>query len=90
MENQEALERAKTRAEAKIGFFKALGIYVIVNVALLIINLLTSPGEYWFYWVLLFWGIGLAIHGLKVYFGASSRLSRMKERMIQEELKKES
>jgi len=89
MENQEALERAKARAEAKIGFFKSLGTYVIVNIALLIINLLTTPEEYWFYWVTIFWGIGVAIHGLKVYLGSSSRISRMKERMIQEELKNE-
>ena len=34
MENQEALERAKARAEAKIGFLKAFGVYVIVNVFL--------------------------------------------------------
>lgn len=48
--------------EAKRGFLSHLASYVIVNVFLISINLLTSPGSLWFYWVILGWGIGLAFH----------------------------
>ena len=85
MENQEALERATIRAEAKIGFLKSLGIYVIVNVALIIINLIISPEHYWFYWTTIFWGIGLALHGRKVFF----KTSVLRERMVKKEMEKE-
>ena len=34
----------------------------IVNGGLLAINLLSSPGHWWFYWPMLGWGIGLAAH----------------------------
>lgn len=85
MENQEALERATIRAEAKIGFLKSLGVYVIVNVALVIINLIISPEHYWFYWTTIFWGIGLALYGRKVFF----KTSRMRDRMVQKEMERE-
>ena len=49
---EEALERAR----AKLGFLRQLAAYAIVNVALLAMDLLTSPGQYWFFWPLLGWG----------------------------------
>lgn len=48
--------------EAKREFLSHLAAYVIVNVFLVVVNLLTSPGTIWFYWVLVGWGIGLAFH----------------------------
>ena len=36
MENQEAYRRAKRRAEAKIGFYIHLAVYVGVNILLII------------------------------------------------------
>ena len=48
--------------EAKRDFLSHLAAYVIVNVFLVFINLLTSPENLWFYWVILGWGIGLAFH----------------------------
>jgi len=85
MENQEAFERATMRAEAKIGFYKSLAIYVIVNVALVIVNLIITPEHYWFYWTTIFWGIGLALYGRKVFF----KTSALRDRMIQKEMKRE-
>ena len=38
MENQEAYQKAKRRAEAKIGFYIHLAVYVGVNILLIIIN----------------------------------------------------
>ena len=42
MENREAYKRAKKRAEAKLGFYLHLAVYIVVNILLIIINLSTS------------------------------------------------
>lgn len=62
-----ALERAKKRVEEIKGFYVHLGIYLIVNTALLTINMIASPDHLWFYWPLLGWGIGLAIHAFALF-----------------------
>jgi len=46
MENQEAYQRAKKRAEAKLGFYLHLAVYIVVNILLIIINLSTSAQYY--------------------------------------------
>jgi hypothetical protein len=56
----------RKRREELQGFFQHLVTFVVVNGVLLILNLVTSPGSLWFYWVTLFWGIGLAIQGFNV------------------------
>ena len=70
MANDQELDlrrRAEQRADAKIGFRKHLFAYVLVNAALIAINLLTFPGYYWFVWPLLGWGIGVVAHFAAVY-----------------------
>ena len=84
MENQEAYERASKRVAAKMSFFIHLTIYVVINLLLVVINLVTSPGHLWFYWALFGWGIGLFFHGLSVFF--FGRLDNIKERMIEKEM----
>ncbi len=37
-------------------------LYAIVNAGLAGWNVLMMPGDLWFYYVLIFWGIGLATH----------------------------
>jgi hypothetical protein len=41
------------------GFRNHLIVYVAVNLLLLVVNLLTTPGRLWFVWPLVGWGIGL-------------------------------
>jgi hypothetical protein len=56
-----------------------LGFYIVFNSVLLVINLVTSPDHLWFYWPLFGWGIGVIIHGLRVFASfAISRLGRAK------------
>jgi formate hydrogenlyase subunit 3/multisubunit Na+/H+ antiporter MnhD subunit len=64
--DDETYRRAKARVEALKGFYTHLGIYIIINLMLFTINYLTSPGIWWFYWVTIFWGIGLFWHGASV------------------------
>jgi hypothetical protein len=76
MSDDERYRRAKTRVDQLRGFYIHAAIYVAVNLALLVINLLTSPAILWFTWTLLGWGIGLASHAVVVY-GAGALGSRV-------------
>jgi hypothetical protein len=84
MEQQEAYEKAKKRVEAKMGFYIHLAVYVGVNLLLVVINIMTAPGDLWFRWPLMGWGIGLFFHGLGVF--TSSKGGSIKERMIEKEM----
>ena len=84
---------ARRRAGAKLGFYKHLAVYGLVNIGLLVINLAATPGVWWFYWPLLGWGAALGVHGARVYwlgsrwFGSRAG-SGLRERLEEEELRK--
>jgi fatty acid desaturase len=42
-------------------------IYVLVNSGLTALNLIRRPEQLWFYWPLVGWGLGLALHASIVY-----------------------
>lgn len=82
--NYDTLDRiARRRASAKLGFLIHASVYFIVNLALFTINDHVTPSYSWHLWPLGGWGIGLAFHGLGVFFLGSG--SRLKERMIERE-----
>ena len=60
--DEELYERAKKRVEDTKGLYMHIGVYVIVNAALFTINMITNPDTLWFFWPLIGWGIGLALH----------------------------
>jgi len=66
MEEKEEI-RAKKKAAALRGFYSHLISYIIINILLIIVNLLTSPNDIWFYWVTLFWGIGIIFHAMDTF-----------------------
>ena len=65
--NDEKYEKAKKRVDALKNFYGNLVTYIVINIMLVIINLVTSPGKLWFYWVTIFWGIGILLHASKVF-----------------------
>ena len=65
--NDEKYERAKRRVEELKKFYANLVTYTVINVILIIINLVTSPGSLWFYWVTIFWGAAILLHASKVF-----------------------
>ncbi|MBT8194838.1 MAG: 2TM domain-containing protein [Bacteroidia bacterium] len=71
MENQEAYNRAKERLEKKRGFKIHLIVYLAVSAFFILINLSQissqSRNDYWFYWPMLGWGIGVFFHGMSTY-----------------------
>ena len=82
-------QRAQKRVEAIKGFYIHLGVYLLVNLLLFLINILTSPDDLWFYWVLLGWGIGIVAHAFSVFgagrlFGADWEEKKIREIMEEE------
>jgi len=72
MENTQTISEDRyLKAQKKVkelkGFYGNLSSYIIVNIGLLLLNLLTSPNHLWFFYPLLGWGIAVAIHGMSVF-----------------------
>jgi len=85
----ESYERAKKRVEELKGFYGHLIAYIVVNVFLAIVNLLTTPGFWWFLFVTFFWGIGLVAHGLSVFMKRGIFSKDWEDRKINEYMEKE-
>lgn len=71
----------------KLGFYKHLSAYILINSVLILINLLNSPQIWWVQWVLLGWGIGIFFHGFQVLGNANNL--QLEQHMIAKELEKQ-
>lgn len=60
-------EEALDRIEELKGFYSHLASFVAVNLFLFAINVVSSPGSWWFVYPLFGWGIGLAIHAFNIF-----------------------
>lgn len=67
MEENEKYLKAKKHVEEIKAFYIHLVIYLVINAGLALLNIYTSPGNYWFFWPLIGWGIGLFFHALGVF-----------------------
>jgi hypothetical protein len=66
-EREVKYQRAKERVKALRGFYVHLGVYVLVNLLLFLINITTAPTSLWFYWPLLGWSIAIVVHAFSVF-----------------------
>ena len=92
-QEEERYFKARKRVEEIKGFYVNLIAYIVINIGLLILNLVTSPKHLWFYWPLFWWGIGVFFHGMKVFnympfLGKEWGEKKMKEFMDKEEQSK--
>ena len=88
--DEEKYRMAKKRVDEIKGFYAHLFSYVGVNVVLLVIDLVTGNGL-WFYWVSVFWGIGLFWHAMGIFvFGKFTGANWEKKKIdeIMEEMDK--
>lgn len=81
--------QARKKVEEIKGFYGNLAAYVIVNIGLFILNMVTSPEELWFFWPLLGWGIGVFFHGMKVFNYLPFLGKEWEEQKIKEFIEKE-
>lgn len=93
-QNEERYFKAKKRVEEIKGFYGNLAAYIVVNIGLLVLNLVTSPGHLWFFWPMIGWGIGVVFHGMKVFnympfLGQDWEQQKIREIMEKEKQQKE-
>ncbi len=89
MNDQERYKRARARVQELRFFYTHVAVYVCVNIFLLLINLLTDPWNLWFYWPLLGWGIGLAVHAFFVFGFGGTMGRKWEEQKIREIMEQE-
>jgi hypothetical protein len=82
-------QNAKKRVAALRGFYVHLGVYVLVNLLLFLINITASPDSLWFFWPLLGWGLAVVLHAFSVFgsgrlFGADWEEKKIREIMEKE------
>jgi len=83
-------QKAKERVEALRGFYIHLSVYVVVNLFLFLLNIITSPDVLWFYWPLLGWGIAIVVHALSVFWGIGRPFGAdWEEKKVREIMEKE-
>jgi hypothetical protein len=69
MEDAEARrEAAVKRVKAKRDFKTHAAVYVLVNTLLVVIWMVQGAGEFFPFWSIVGWGIGLGFHAWSVYF----------------------
>ena len=88
MSENELYKRAEKRADEKIGFYRHLYSFIAVNILFIIMNVIFSPNEWWFYWITVFWGIGLIIHFLKVFVFFEKFDDKYRDKMTEKEMEK--
>ena len=80
----EAIERtARRRAGAKLGWYVHAVLYVVVNIVIFAMSKYAFGDRPWSVFPLLGWGLGLAIHGVVVFFVTGG--GGLYERLLQRE-----
>lgn len=80
----EEIERlAQKRANAKMGWFIHLAVYLVVNAFIFLRSEHMYGGARWSLGPVLGWGLGLALHGISVF--VLGKGSGLRERMVQKE-----
>ncbi len=57
----------KSLLEKQTDFKRHLRTYLVMSFFFFVLNLVTAPGAWWFYWPVIGWGIGVLMQGLSLY-----------------------
>jgi hypothetical protein len=82
MDMEEARDRWLNKKRAE--FRNHLWSYIIVNTALLLMNIFTifMVNIWWFQWSLVGWGIGLALHFRETFFPSDESIQKGAEKLL--------
>ncbi len=69
MTEAEIRAKAEKKVRDKKGFYIHFGIFAVVGIFLFVLNYITTgaQGDWWFYYPVLGWGLGVAIHHIAVF-----------------------
>lgn len=67
MEEEEKLEKARSRVRSMRDFYRHLSAYVIVNIFVFLMNVISSGFGPWLFVMPVGWGIGLFYHWYSVF-----------------------
>jgi len=67
LKEKNALNKAKMKAKKLREFYPHVRTYLIVNAIFFVINLLSSPGDWWVLYPLIGWGFCLTIHAIEAF-----------------------
>lgn len=82
--------KAQRRVREIRAFYNTIVTYVLVNILLVIINLITDRHHLWFYWVTLIWGFALIWQGFKIFaFGGTFLGKEWEERQVRNIMSKQ-
>ena len=87
MTQDERYERAKKRVKGIRDFYASLAAYVVVMIVLFIVDY-SDRGNWWVYWPAMGWGIGIILHGFRVFgpgAGSGWEKRKIKEYMEKDE-----
>ncbi|WP_421856880.1 2TM domain-containing protein [Oricola sp.] len=87
MSSDDPAVRARRRAEAKLGFYKHLGVYLAIGLMLFAIDFVAFPDTSWAGWPVFGWGIAVAIHAISVF--AFRGEEKILDRMTEEEMRRD-
>lgn len=84
MNEHEKAAKAAQHVDAIIGFYIHFAVFVLVIIALFVVNWLATPDVWWVQWPFLGWGMGVVGHALVVFgttpnFIGNWRLHKIKE-----------
>lgn len=60
-------DKARKRVARKKKFYHHLRVYLVMAGFFFILNMITDPFDWWFYWPMFGWGVGLAFHYLSAF-----------------------
>ncbi|TCP25700.1 2TM domain-containing protein [Tenacibaculum skagerrakense] len=82
--------KAQKRVQQIKEFYSHLLVYMIIIPILIVINLKYTPNYHWFWFSMIGWGVGLALHalqifeGYKIFLGQDWEENKIKELMKQD------
>lgn len=81
---------ARKRVKKKKDFYEHFTTFLVMSVFFFLLNLVTAPGQWWFYWPIMGWGFGVVFHYLDTFgvpgIGTLSR--EWEEQALEEEIRR--
>ena len=67
MNDDNRYKAARKRARQIAGFYRSLAIYAVGVVFFFLVDVLSGPDDWWFFWPVLGWGIWILWRGVMVF-----------------------